>query len=119
MPSMGTRRRKEHARPARAALPSESRAAEALTIGWLLAVLTAGLCELGGALALALRELGPGIELAGHYLFFVALVMGATSLILAAGVFKSRRVPPPRGITVVGLVVGAAPFVVLLLQIWR
>ncbi len=113
---MAKKRRKQPARPGP---PSESRAAEALTVGWLLAVMTAGLCEVGSAIALALRALGPGMELAGRYFFFAALVMGATSLILAAGVFKSRRVRPPRGITVVGLVIGAAPLVVVLLQLLR
>ncbi len=107
-----TKRRRKAA--AQSAATSESRAAEVLTVGWLLAVMTAGLCELASGIALALRPLGSGVEFAARYLFFAALVMGVTSLVLAAGVFKSRRVPPPRGITIVGLAIGAAPIVVLL-----
>ena len=115
---MVRKRRKQPTR-ARAVEPSESRAAEALTVGWLLAVTMAVLCELGSAIALALRDLGPGAQLASSYLFFAATVMGATSLILAGGVFKSRRVPPPRGVTVVGLAIGVAPLVVLVLASFR
>jgi hypothetical protein len=77
--------------------------------------MTAALCEVGSAIALALRALGPGMELAGRYFFFAALVMGALSLLLAAAVFKTRRVPPPRGITIIGLTIGALPLIALLL----
>ncbi len=107
---------KKRKEPARSTVPSETRAAEALTVGWLLSVMTAGLCELGSGLALALRTVGPGLDFAARYLFFAALVIGVVSLILAAGVYRVRRVAPPRGVTVVGLAIGAAPLVVVLLM---
>jgi len=97
--------------------PAESRAADALTVGWLLAAMTAGLCEAGAAAAFALRGLGPGAELAISYLFFAALVVGGLSLLLLAGAFVTRRVSPPLGITVIGLAIGAGPLVMLLVQL--
>jgi hypothetical protein len=97
--------------------PAESRAAEAVTVGWLLAVMTAGVCEIASAAALGLRSFGPGLELAAGYLFFVALVVGAISLLLAVVAYASRRVPPPPGLLVVGMVIGGAPLLVLLLQL--
>jgi hypothetical protein len=108
--------KKRRQEAARSTLPEESRAAEALTVGWLLAVMTAALCQFGGALAWALRDLGPGAALAMRYFFFAALLIGLMSLVLAGGVFKTRRVPPPRGITIIGLVIGVAPLVVMALM---
>jgi hypothetical protein len=110
---------KKRRKPISPAGPSESRAAEALTVGWLLAVMTAGMCEVGSAIALALRHLGSGMELAAGYLLFAAAVIGTASLLLAAGVFCARSVPPPRGVSVVGLAIGAVPLIVLLLRGWR
>jgi hypothetical protein len=95
--------------------PPESRAAEAVTVGWLLAVMTAGLCEVGSGIALALRSAAEGLALAASYLFFAALVIGTLSLALAAAACATRRVPPPRGILVAGFVIGVAPLLLLLL----
>jgi hypothetical protein len=102
--------------PALKPVATESWAAEVLTIGWLLAVMTAGLCEVGSMIALALRSTGAGMELAARYLFFAALVVGALSLLLAAAVCATRRAAPPRGILVASLAIGAAPLLILLLM---
>src|SRR5439155_192970 len=71
---MVKRRRKQSPSAARS---SESRTAEALTVGWLLAVMMTGLCELGSVIALALHGLGSETAPAAAYLFFAALVVGA------------------------------------------
>jgi hypothetical protein len=42
-----------------------------------------------------------------------AVVVGSVSLVLAAVVLRSRRVMPPRGVTIVALVAGVLPLVVL------
>src|SRR4051812_43696413 len=108
---MAKTRRKPAASPA---APAESRAAEALTVGWLLAVMMTFLCELGSAGALALGRFGADMSAAAAYLLFAALVMGIASLALTLGVLQVRRVSPPRGVTVVSLVIGAAPLLVFL-----
>ena len=110
---MANKRRKRSVSPAP---PSESRAAEALTVGWLLAVMTTFLCELGSVGALALGSLSSEMSVAAAYLLFAALVMGIASLALTLGVLQVRRVPPPRGVTVVSLIIGIAPLLVLLAE---
>jgi hypothetical protein len=82
----------------------------------MLTVLTALLCEVGSVAAVALRGLGEGLALLGAYLLFAAVIIGAISLLLAVVVLRLRRQPPPRGITVFALVVGAAPLMVMLVN---
>jgi hypothetical protein len=94
---------------------SETSAAEAVTVAWLLAVMTALVCELGSAASLWLGRGKENIALLGSYLFFAALVVGAVSLILAGVVLRVRRVRPPHGVTILAIVVGLAPLVALLL----
>ena len=74
------------------------------------------LCELGSVAALALGSLDASLASAAAYLLFAALVTGIASLALTVGVLQMRRVSPPRGVTVVSLVIGAAPLLVLLAE---
>lgn len=97
--------------------PAESRAADAVTVLWMLAVMTTLLCELGAAAANWYAATNPDaakIEALLVVLLFGAVVNGSLTLVLTPVVLKVRRVPPPRGITVFAVVVGAAPWVVLL-----
>src|SRR5262245_42189822 len=92
--------------------PNESRPAEVLTVGWLLAVMTTFLCELGSVGALAMASLGAEMSVVAAYLLFAALVMGIASLALTLGVLQTRRVAPPRAVTLVSLAISIAPLLV-------
>ncbi len=99
--------------------PTESRAAETLTVGWMLSVVTALVCEVASAAANLLAPPKSLMALLAEYLLFAALVIGGVALLLTPLVFKLRRQPPPRGVTVFSLVVGATPFVVVMLRLLR
>jgi hypothetical protein len=100
----------------------ESRAGEALTVFWMLtmmatlaaelAALVAGLLIAGAEkpaeIPLALRVL-PGLMLS------IALVTGVLCLALSPLVYKVRKAPPPTGVTVIAVAIGASPLVLLLL----
>ncbi len=97
--------------------------AEIMTVAWMLAVMTALLCEIAFVVArlylLAVAEPFPPIKVLAAMLFFAALVIGLISLAFGFAVLKANRVQPPRGILVFSVVVGAAPIVtgVLLLLV--
>jgi hypothetical protein len=100
-------------------LPAETRAAEAATVGWMLSAMVALVCELGWVALRWWLTAHPGgqvLPALADLLFFSALVVGTVTLLLTPVVLRSRRVLPPRGITVFAVVVGAAPLLTLL---WR
>ncbi|HVC98573.1 MAG TPA: hypothetical protein VND64_33210 [Pirellulales bacterium] len=114
---MSKRTRKRSRRPATA----ESRPADVATIGWMLTVFTAMVCELGFAAThwfAAANPDGP-LEVLSRVLLFAAVVIGLISLLTASVAIKTRRQPPPRGITVFGLLVGAAPLAIVFAQMMR
>ena len=92
------RRRKKKTSP-RPSVPDESRAAEAVTVAWLLASMMNLLCL---AVSVIARVVVMGQEdprqtlLLANLLLFAAGVMGAASLLLLPAVRKLRDVPPPR-----------------------
>ena len=95
---------------------TESRAAEALTVGWMLSVMTTLACELGVVAAKIVHAAWLQMErlaVLGELLLFAAVVSGLVSLLLAAMVFRVRQVSPPRGVTTFALIVAAAPLVAL------
>ncbi len=95
----------------------ESQAADALTVAWMLAVMTALMCELGAvgaAWAVSARPDWANLALLRDMSIFTSLVVGTVSLAMAAAVWKIRREPPPVGITVFAVVVGAEPLLLLL-----
>jgi hypothetical protein len=120
MPKNAKRRRDrnpKHDEP-RAFNSGESRAADFLTIGWLLATFTTLVCELGGAAAVWIARGKPealGIAALGLVLVVAAVVTGLLSLLLLAAAWKLRIAKPPRGITVFALFVGLAPVAMLTL----
>lgn len=116
------KKRVEGPRPS-AAEPAgtESQSIEILTVGWMLSVLTTFVCEVGFAAArgylLAIDSGAAWIQLLAVVLFFASLVVGLASLGLGLAVVKNRQTPPPRGIVVFSLVVGAAPLATMLLRV--
>ncbi len=103
-------------------LRAESRAAEAATAAWMLSVLVVLGCELGFAGLRGWLALQPDQALAAagaELLLFSALVIGLVALLLTPVVLRSRRVLPPRGLTIFAVVVAAAPLLALLVRLVR
>ncbi len=99
---------------------SESQAAEAATIGWMLCVLTATMCQLGVVAARLYFAWHPDatvIGTAGELLLFASAIIGLVTLALIPVVYKVRRIKPPTAVTAFAIVIGVGPLAVLLLQL--
>lgn len=112
------KRNSQQLRP-RKTLSRETRSTEALTIGWMLMVVTALVCELG---CLASRGfVGANSEhplaILNVILLLASVIIGVGILLLTPVVIKARRDPPPRAIVVFSLLVGAAPWALIVFQI--
>jgi hypothetical protein len=102
------------------AAPAESQAAEAATIGWMLAVLTTTVCEFGVLAArfyFAGRPDAAAVGTAGELLLFASAITGLVALLLIPVVYKARLVRPPSAVTAFAIIVGVAPWIVLLVQL--
>jgi predicted phage tail protein len=115
MPKHANKHRRRGEKQARAA---ETRSADVLTVGWMLMVFTALVCECG---FLATRWLA-GAETGGTWavlmvlLLFASTVIGVCVLLLTPVVIKARRTPPPSAVVVFSVLVGAAPWVIIVFQ---
>ena len=109
-------------RPRRRSKPAatETRAVELLTHAWMLSVVTALACEMVAALAAlylkAVDSTAVTLGVFAGFMLFAALVIGIVSLVMLPLVLWKRSVPPPRGVTALAIVAGAAPLVVVLLR---
>lgn len=118
-----SKRRKRRGKPAKSdkpitLTPSETRAAEAVTIAWMLSVMMTLMCELVSLAALVFGQTR-GLVFLAVYLFFTSVVTGVCSLVLAFVTVRVRQTPPPKGIIVFSLVVGSTPLAYMLLNwIW-
>jgi hypothetical protein len=95
---MKQRKRLEHPGPT----SLEARGADALTVAWMMSVITTVLCGLvGGVILLALsgRAGAETPRMFGRLLHFSAFIAAVLSLVLLAVVLKVRRHPPPASIT--------------------
>jgi hypothetical protein len=97
---------------------NESRAAVALTVGWMLSVLST-LAALAVAALVGLATLAwpapedqahPLAALAGMMLF-VAIATGLLCLALTPLALRVRQIPPPLAITIGAVLIGLAPLV--------
>jgi len=98
---------------------TESRAADLVTVVWMLHVVTAFACQVVGALArLAYLWVSdhPLLGVLAGFMLLASLVAGTVSLLLLPVVWRARRVPPPTGILVVAIGVGVMPWLILLYQ---
>ena len=84
----------------------ETRAADTLTVVWVMLTLTTLLCELSTAAAatLARTMASPSVQVLSQLLFFAALVAGITGLIILPFVLRIRRQPPPQVVVVASVV---------------
>ncbi len=108
--------KKKKKRPA-PVVPPESPASVAVTVSWMLTVMTTLVCA-GMALLvwLAVRERAEnavGLMFAG-YLHFASLATAFVSLALLPAVYKVRRDPPPPSIVAFALLAAALPIVAVL-----
>jgi membrane protein YdbS with pleckstrin-like domain len=97
--------------------PTESRAAESATVLWMLAVMNTLFCQTGAIISQWYVHANPNSPRAaalGATLALAAMVVGAIVLALTPVVLKVRREPPPRIVTMIAVVIGAAPFISLL-----
>jgi uncharacterized membrane protein len=95
-------------------LSEETRAVDALTSVWMIAVANTLLCELVAMiLALVARQTASqnALLLAG-LLWLVAVVLGVAALVLTLVVVRLRRTAPPRSVTAAALFIGSAPLIV-------
>lgn len=87
----------------------ETRGAEWITIGWMLAAVTTLATELGGLAAFGLAGDSEAAMLFSRYMMFAAIVIGTISALLTLGVYRIRSVPPPRAVTTVLLIIVLTP----------
>lgn len=113
-----SKRTKSHA--ARRPAGTESRSVEALTVFWSLMVMTVLVClVLATATGLYFRwadSQATTIGLLSGILWFAGGIIGLGTLVITPVVVRARRKPPPRSIIVAAVVIGAAPLIMILLQ---
>ncbi len=97
----------------------ETAVADALTVGWLLALLFLLACELGSLGAWWFRTRGPGVQLAAEYLLVASLILAVFSLGLLAGALRMRRVAPPGSLVVATWTLSLVPWGIYLSLWWR
>ncbi|HEV3344690.1 MAG TPA: hypothetical protein VG125_30215 [Pirellulales bacterium] len=95
---------------------NDPRTVEVLTVGWMLTVVTTFACEVGFVLVRRLAGQDRSLMLLSHLLLFAAFVIGLIALFVTPVVLRSRRVPPPSGVTVCAIVVAAAPLVLVAIE---
>ncbi len=78
-----------------------------------LLTLAAELAGCGVAWGMWLRPDSDTLRALGLLMLVIALIVGTASLVLAVAVAKSRRVPAPRGVTIVALAAGILPWAVV------
>ena len=98
----------------------ESRAAEAVTVAWMLSVLATAAADVGALLLWLLGRFWPvpaGREQAWIFLplllAFMAAITGLVCLLLIPVVYRVRRDPPPLAITIFAAVASAIPWGVI------
>lgn len=93
---------------------------EVLTIGWMLMVVTTLVCEVGSAVARLAAGINEGpLQMLSELLLFAALVIGFIGLLVTPVVLRSRRAPPPSGVVAFAVVVTAAPFVMVAVEVMK
>jgi hypothetical protein len=116
---MAKRKQKKNSR---GPVPVESRSADAITVAWMLCVVTALVCNVGAIVVrwvLSSYSDNLNLQVLFALLAFSALIVGALNLCLLPVVLKTRRVPPPPVIIVFAIVVGVMPLLTLVTGLAR
>lgn len=99
---------------------SEPRTVEVLTVGWMLTVVTTLACEIGFVVSRAMAGVSEGpLMILSQLLLFAALVIGTIALLMTPVVVRSRRLPPPAGVTVFAVTVAAAPLALVAIEMLK
>ena len=107
-------------RRSKSRVQGEPRTVEALTVGWMLTVVTTLACEIGFVVARSMADGGDGSTMMlSQLLLFAAFVIGILALLMTPVVVRSRRSPPPSGVTVFALVVAVAPLVMVAVEMLK
>lgn len=104
----------------RTVVAADPRSVEVLTVGWMLMVITTLVCELGfAAIRIGRPQPDSRLTILSSLFLFAALVIGLLALLVTPVVLRSRRVPPPPGITVFAVVVTLAPVAMVVFDLLR
>lgn len=98
---------------------NESQTSKAVTVGWSLSVVMVLACVLMALAARLLSWAQPNSErlpVLQEFALGSACLIGAVSLLLVPVVYKVRRIPPPLGLAVFGVIAAAAPWIVVLVR---
>lgn len=112
------KRRKNRPQSSRPAAVPESRAAEAVTVAWMLCFLATVLAEALGLLTRMAMAFGvemAAIRVLSITLLLVALLSGLVTLVLTPVAIKLRRHAPPRPVIIMACVTGILPLLTLVL----
>jgi len=94
---------------------------DTLTVGWITMLSTTLMCEVGAAAArLYVAYVEPRANLMGHfadYLLLAAAIIGVLLLVTTPIVVKRKRSHPPLALVIFAYVIGAAPWMIMLLRI--
>ena len=99
-------------------IPQESRAAELVTVLWMLSALTTLVCEIGLLAAMGyLHSHSEAQYVAALYflLWLTAIVAGTLTVALVPIVLKLRIQPPPPVVTMAAVIMGTAPWAMLIM----
>jgi hypothetical protein len=117
------RKRKRRSRDA-PPVPSSGRAADAVTVFWMVSVISTLLAELlfasAGGYFLWDNRPNRNLVLFVNLMLFTSVVTGTLSLIVLPVVLRVRTVPPPKLVKWSGILIGALPLITILLirTIW-
>jgi hypothetical protein len=101
--------------------PQENRAAEAVTVAWMLTTMATLAAEVLALILWAVvwiynrGHIPDGALALPALMLFIAAVTGTLCLLMAPLTYRVRAVPPPSGVTIMAVTVGAVPLVTILL----
>jgi len=97
----------------------ESNAANALTVGWMLAVMAVTAADIAAGLTYAMRLFGNppgGLIMFSNVCLFVGMILGLVAIGLVPVVLRMRKYPPPQSVVAFAIIVGAAPILAVIAQ---
>lgn len=112
--------RDKHRRPSKSKSKLPSSPADPLTVVWVTTIATTLMCEVGtGATRLYVHFVDPHarlLEMFSVYLLLTAAVIGFLLILLTPVVVRRKRSNPPGAFIAAAYIVGALPWLAMLLQ---
>jgi len=123
MPSQQKKRRKnKRSKKVAHVAPTETRAAEALTVAWTVSLTTVLLCNLIAVAAHLYVSAHPDatrMAMLCDLILFAGALIGAVFIGLLPVIYRVRKVPPPHGLVVFGVLVAVGPIIALVVRMVR